>query len=120
MKKYRIIFFLLFFYIPVQSADSGMEEYRPLLNDSPFLSLAFKERLAQADTEGHRNLAFLGYARLDGEWQFCLYDKRRSNTHWVGLNGSVQGFTVTSFNVRRRTITLEKNSVSVNVALESH
>lgn len=101
------------------SSESPLDRYRALLDDSPFLSMAFKARIAQVDTSAYQNLAFLGFADIDGEWQLCLYNKQRSTTHWVKVGEKVLGFRVASFNENNHTITLEKASVSVTVSLES-
>lgn len=101
---------------PLQEAT--IEDYRPLLDNSPFLSLAFKDRLAKSESAGINQFSFNGYTRIDDEWRLCLIRKSDNIAFWVRVGEPVDSFTVSDFDPKKQSLTLEKNGIEANLKLE--
>jgi len=104
-------------FTPASGSEDSLEDYQPLLDDSPFLSLAFKDRLARAGASGANKISFVGYARIDKEWQLCLIPPGTSVAVWTTVGGEVTGFEVTAFDGKKQTVELKKNGVSATLKL---
>jgi hypothetical protein len=98
--------------------EEQLARFTPLLNDSPFLTLAFKERLAQTERTPTRNLSFTGYAKIDGEWLLCIHNKETGDFNWIRVEDTVSDFLVKSFDVKKETITLVSNNREIPLVLE--
>ena len=96
----------------------AMEEYQDLLENSPFLSLAFKERLAKAGVGGVNKIDFVGYAMIDGSWRLCIQADASSPPVWVGVGDDIAGFTIMSFQPKKKKILLEKGGIKAERPLE--
>ncbi len=119
----RWLFIALLWVSAIFHSLTGAEEeqlarFTPLLNDSPFLTLAFKERLSQTERTPARNLSFTGYAKIDGEWLLCIHDKETGDFNWIRVEDTVSDFLVKSFDVKKETITLVSNNREILLALE--
>jgi len=98
--------------------DDPMARFAPLLNDSPFLTIAFKERLAQTETAPTRNLRFTGYAKIDGNWLLCIHNTQSGESNWVRIDDTLGDFLIKSFDLRSETITLVANNREIPLALD--
>ncbi len=111
-----------FLLLPVQGEPEGasgfIEDYQPLLENSPFLSLAFKERLAKAGASGADKILFTGYAFVEDEWILCLEPEAGKPHQWLKLGDSIGGHTIESFDPDAQSITLQKGSVQSKVPLQ--
>lgn len=93
-----------------------IEDYQPLLDNSPFLSVAFKARIAAEATI--TDYSFNGYADIAGAWQLCLINKKDGLASWHAVGADVGGHKITDFNPDTQTITFEKEGISSTIILE--
>jgi hypothetical protein len=108
----------LFHSLASAEEEDSLARFTHLLNDSPFLTLAFKERLAQTERTPTRNLSFTGYAKIDGEWLLCIHNKEIGDFNWVRVGETINDFLVKSFDVKKEKITLVFNNREILLALE--
>ncbi|MDQ8193706.1 hypothetical protein QEH59_04685 [Coraliomargarita sp. SDUM461004] len=95
-----------------------LEDYAPLLQNSPFLSQAFKLRLEKSDAKGIKNYSFNGYTKIENEWEICLIHKKENIATWLKINEQLEGYTLTSFNPKLNTLTFEKDSITTVLPME--
>lgn len=94
------------------------EPYRPLLENSPFLTLEFKRQLGASRNRGGNNLQFMGYAWADGQWVFGLYNRRSRESNWVPLGESFNRVRLVSFDEEERTLTVNVGGTEVQLKLQ--
>lgn len=75
--------------------------YQSLVDNSPFLSPAFKARLVKHDTTA---LSFIGYTKIAAEWHFALIDKKSGETYWLKLNTEQEGIKVERFDEKAQQV----------------
>lgn len=95
-----------------------IETYRPLLNNSPFLTPAFKDRLAKSDATGIRNYQFVGYTQFGQDWKLCLIHKKTQLAKWIGINESIADYTLKEFTPANQTLLFEKEGITTTLTLE--
>ena len=83
------------------------ERYSPLLENSPFISDAFRARLNKVGKVNKNAYQFHGYARIDGIWTFSIFLKNGNKNLWLKSNETVENLTVTHFNEKKQTLTLK-------------
>lgn len=100
---------------PANEADLVAQE---LLANSPFMSKAFKERLAKSDTNRTRDLVFRGFAGDGGKWLICVYNNQSKQSEWVELGAQVNGITIAEFDREGMRIKVVKDATSTYLNLE--
>lgn len=98
--------------------EGSLADYQSLLENSPFLSLAFKERLAKAGAAGADRIRFTGYAFVEGEWIVCLEPEAGKPHKWLKVGESIRGHEIESFDEKAQSLTLKKGSIRSTVALK--
>ncbi|MBC2596160.1 hypothetical protein H5P28_17975 [Ruficoccus amylovorans] len=93
-----------------------MEDYTPLLENSPFMTLAFKEKLAKKG--GITGLSLHGYMWLDGKWNICLIQKDVEPAIWVSVGDVIKDYKITEFDPESGTLVLQKGSLTDTLKLE--
>ncbi len=109
-----VLLFLLFGLASLQA--QSLEDYQSLFDDSPFLTMAFKERIAREASI--RNYTFNGYARFGKEWQLCLINQATGLAEWHTVGADVGGYKLTKFNPKKQAITFEKEGITSTLKLE--
>lgn len=94
------------------------ETAQALLANSPFMSKAFKERLAKSDTNRARDLAFRGFAGNAGNWLICIHNNKSKESRWVKLGEQVDGITIAEFDPSTMRIKVIKDATSTFLKLE--
>ncbi|MGZ0655280.1 hypothetical protein ACWPKO_13300 [Coraliomargarita sp. W4R53] len=95
-----------------------LEDYKPLLQNSPFLTQAFKQRLAKSEALGVNNYSFNGYTKIGEEWLICLINKKDQLATWIKINDEIEGYKLTAFNTKEQKLTFEKNSTTASMTIE--
>jgi hypothetical protein len=108
----------VFVVAPMLANEDPMARFAPLLNDSPFLTIAFKERLAETVASPIRNLSFTGYAKIDGEWLLCIHNKQSGEFNWMRIEHAIDELLLKSFDPKKEVITLEYQNQQLKLALE--
>ena len=108
---------LLFGALSASGAET-IEAYRPLLDNSPFLSQAFKDRLAKSEATGIHHYTFVGYTRIGENWKLCLIHKKTNLATWIEVDDAVAGYTLKAFSPENHTLSFEKNGVTATLTME--
>ena len=104
--------------IPLGATET-IEDYRPLLNNSPFLSKAFKDRLSKSDAAGINSYQFVGYTQIGETWNLCLINKKTKLATWVEEGKLLEGYTLVSFSPKNKEINFEKDGITAILKIES-
>lgn len=91
---------------------------RELLANSPFMSKAFKERLAKSEGSRTRDLAFRGFAGDGSNWLICVYNNQSKRSEWVEIGAQVNGITIAEFDKEGMRIKVVKDATSTYLNLE--
>lgn len=106
--------------LAAQEEPAGtIEDYRPLLDNSPFLSPAFKERLAKAGATGADKVVLTGYAFVDGAWLLCIEPEAGKPHQWLKVGDTVGDHTIESFDPEAQSLVLKKGSITTTIALKT-
>lgn len=97
---------------------ASLAHYQPLFDNSPFLTPEFRERIARTRSAGAREFVFHGYIKLDDDWLFCIYHRKNNLAHWIKLNDTLEGYTLTSFNQEAQTVQFAQGSLKFNLTLD--
>lgn len=97
--------------LPYASGEETLEDYRPLLDNSPFMTQAFKDRLAKLENTSLKDLTFNGYTQLNDAWQLCFILKSKKQAIWKEVGSTIEGFTIKAFDPENHAVTLEKAGV---------
>lgn len=103
---------------PAHAADNKAEEanpYQALIDNSPFLTPAFKARLGQRDIVA---LSFVGYTLIGEEWYLAIVERKGGKTLWLKLNVEQEGIKVERFDEAARKIHLTVGGIGVDLELE--
>jgi len=86
-----------------------------LEKNSPFLPPGYKPPAQRPTTpttgtktkpKPKGKLEFRGAAKLDGTWEFSIYDVKKRRGYWVSMNDPKAPYLVTSYNEKAQSITL--------------
>lgn len=97
---------------------SADEPYRHLLENSPFLTLEFKQQLGNARNRGVANLQFVGYAWADGQWLFALQNRRNRESKWLPLGESFDNARLIRFDEAERVLTINAGGSEIQLRLQ--
>lgn len=103
-----------------QNTDTGTGNgvKQELLANSPFMSKAFKERLAKSDGNRARDLTFIGFAGDSGSWLICVYNNQSKRAEWVEVGAEVNGVNIAEFDRQGLRIRVIKDATSTYLPLE--
>lgn len=105
---------------PAPAIDTADAAVQSLLANSPFMSKAFKERLAKSDTGRIRELSFRGFAGNGDVWLINVYNNKNKQSQWVRLGDQINGITIAEFDKEGLRIKILKDATSVYLDLERH
>ncbi|MDF7808158.1 hypothetical protein P4E94_11960 [Pontiellaceae bacterium B12219] len=108
--------FILIVLLCVGFAVAGEKEqpYKSLIDNSPFLTPAFKARLGKHDTS---SLKFIGYTQIGTVWHFALIDKKSGKMHWAKIGEDYEGIKIESFDEKTRSIHLTVADIPYDLTL---
>lgn len=104
----------------VASGAFGEESERPyksLVQNSPFLTPAFKARLGRRKSVS-LNLKFTGYTKVGDVWFFALRDVKSGKHYWVEENVEQDGIKVVSFKRKQALINVTVGEIDIDLSLE--
>lgn len=90
-------------------AEDRLARFRPLLADSPFLSLEFKARVEGMKALDLRQVSFHGYVHLPDGWLFALHHAGDNHYDWVKLEETFKEFKIVAFDEKTQQLTLSKD-----------
>jgi hypothetical protein len=99
-------------------ATETIEDYRPLLDDSPFLSQAFKDRIAKSDASGINSYRFVGYTQIAENWRLCLIKKKTNIATWIQVGESIEGYTLKKFAPKHQMLSFEKSGITAKLTID--
>lgn len=111
--KYNLLWLALLF-AGVALAQEKEAPYRSLVENSPFLTPAFRARLVKHDTT---SLKLIGYTRIGRVWYFALIDKKSGKTHWIKIGEDYEGIKIESFDESAQKIRLTVADISYELTL---
>ena len=96
-----------------------------LESSNPFLPSGYGEKKEEAprpvvQTNGpiSREMEFRGLVKIDGQYQFSLFNKSEQTSYWLKENkAAAQGITVRGYDADSRTITVNMNGRSERLTL---
>jgi hypothetical protein len=97
----------------VQAAENE-QPYKSLVDNSPFLTPAFKARLGKHDTT---SLKFIGYTQIGSVWHFALIDKKSGKTLWLKTDEEYEGIKIESFDEDAQSIHLMVADIAYDLTL---
>jgi hypothetical protein len=101
----------------IRQPEIVLQDFQSLINNSPFQSAEFKQRIARAGSGNSRQIAFHGYVKISNKWLVALRDNESQEISWVKVGDEFRNHTVSSFNPRnqRLTLTREGNEITLNL-----
>lgn len=117
MKSVTLSCTILIALLPSIRAQS-LEDYQALLDNSPFLSKAFKDRMAHGKATGMNAYTFTGYTQFDDTWKLCFVHKKEGTAIWAGVGESVGDFKISRFDPEIQAVTLERGGVSNTITMD--
>ncbi|VGO14258.1 hypothetical protein PDESU_02817 [Pontiella desulfatans] len=88
--------------------------YASLVENSPFLTPAFKARLGKRDTV---SMMFAGYTKIGSEWHFALVEKKTGKSTWMKMNVEQDGIRIESFDEKTEQIHLTVGGLGMDLTL---
>ncbi len=116
MKPLILSTLLLLVSLPLRAET--LEDYQPLLDNSPFLSKAFKDRLANSKATGMNQMTFSGYTKIDGQWRLCFINKKTHLAIWASVGDEIEGIKITRFDPLIHAVTLERGGVANTITMD--
>jgi hypothetical protein len=117
LNKLRIVLLLVILPVGVSLAQEEEKPYRSLVENSPFLTPAFKARLGRHKSVS-LNLKFTGYTKLEGTWYFALLDVKSGKNYWMQEKVEQDGILVESFQRAKEIVHLKVGDIAFELKLE--
>ncbi|MEA2067560.1 MAG: hypothetical protein U9P12_00010 [Verrucomicrobiota bacterium] len=89
--------------------------YQSLVDNSPFLTPAFRARLGERDTVA---LNFIGYTRIGEEWFFAVHNRKSGQALWLKMGVEQDGIKIEKFDEETQTIHLVVGGIGFDLVLE--
>ena len=90
--------------------------YKKLVENSPFLTPAFKASLAHL---GHRkSVSWNGYTKVGKTWFFALKHVKSGKHYWVAEGAEADGIKVVSFKPEKELINVKVGEIAFDLSLE--
>lgn len=83
--------------------------YKRLLENSPFLTPAFKAQLARRD---RTSIRFLGYTLIGEVWYFALFDGKLDKTYWLTMDVEEDNIRVDKFDEKSEQLHVTVDGIS--------
>jgi hypothetical protein len=100
---------------PAPAEPDEPNPYQSLIDNSPFLTPAFKAKLGQRDGTA---LSFAGYTRIEDEWLFGLLDRKSGAGYWLKLNEERNGIRIERFEEEKEKIHLTVSGIGFDLKLD--
>lgn len=114
MKTSLIMVTVLVLALPALAADKKDKNYQSLVDNSPFLTPAFKARLGKRDNV---SLLFMGYTRINGEWHFSVVEKKSGQSQWMKIDVEYNGLKIERFDEKAQSIHVTVGGLGVDLKL---
>ena len=101
--------------LSVSVCAEDLSAYQSLLENSPFLTPAFRTQLGRRDRAAVR---FLGYTRVDRTWYFGLYDAKAGKSYWLTVGEEEDHIRVDRFNARNERLHISVDGISFQLTLQ--
>ncbi len=102
-------------FLPVSRGGADdLAAYQSLLDNSPFLTPAFKAQLARRDRTA---IIFLGYTRIGGTLYFALFDGKPDKTYWLTLNAEEDNIRIERFDEKTERLNITVDGISFELSL---
>jgi hypothetical protein len=101
--------------VALAKADEEPNPYQSLIDNSPFITPAFKARLGQRDAIA---VGFIGYTRIGDQWHIALFDKKSGKALWLRLDEEQEGIKVERFDQAEQQIHLTVGGIGFDLKLE--
>lgn len=108
-------FAALLLLLAAEGMAAETNSYQTLVDNSPFLTPAFKARLGRHDTI---SLTFIGYTRIGDKWFFALLDRKSGNAYWLKADEEVDGIKIERFDEKEQSIHLTIGGIGSDLMLE--
>lgn len=105
---------VLLWLVPQGRPDEA-NPYQSLIDNSPFMTPAFKARLGQRDTVA---MSFVGYTRVGTEWFFALLSRKSGKALWLKLNEEEEGIKIEQFDEAARKLHITVGGIGFELMLE--
>jgi hypothetical protein len=89
--------------------------YQGLIDNSPFLTPAFKARLGQRDNIA---MTFIGYTQIGEVWFFAILDRKTGVARWLKMGEEQNGIKVEQFEEKEQKIHLTVGGIAFDLTLE--
>ena len=101
-------------------ADAAKRKRKPnpypsLVENSPFLTPAFKARLGRRDTV---SMSFIGYTQIEGQWLFAVLERKGGKARWLKMEEEKEGIKIERFDEATQTLYLAVDGIGVELKLE--
>lgn len=93
--------------------------FQALLDNSPFMSKAFKARLVESGNRSAKGFSFQGYAKMDESWIVCIYHSKDKFARWVKVGEEIHGYEIVEIDPKGPTIKLSGHGTEVTLQLEN-
>lgn len=114
MRNKQHILWLIALCAGLAVAEEKETPYKSLIDNSPFLTPAFKARLVKHDTT---SLKFIGYTKIGPVWHFALIDKKSGKTHWIKIGEEYDAIIIESFDETAQVIHLRVADIAHDLTL---
>lgn len=99
--------------VPHVPADE-LAPYKPLLENSPFLTPTFKAQLARRD---RTSILFLGYTRIGDVWYFALFDGKPDKTYWLAMDVEEDNIRIDKFEEKTERLHVTVDGISFELSM---
>lgn len=98
-------------------AEEAKRPYPELVENSPFLTPAFKDRMGRRKSVS-LNLKFTGYTKVGEVWFFALTDVKAGKHYWLAENVPEDDIKVISFKPKKQLVNVMVGEIGIELTLE--
>ncbi|WOO41925.1 hypothetical protein [Rubellicoccus peritrichatus] len=102
-----------------EAAEEPPNPYQALLDNSPFMSKAFKARMAESNKRSAKGFSFQGYAKTDGEWLVCVFHSKDKFARWIKVGDEIHGYKIAELDPKAPSITISGHGTQLILQLEN-
>jgi hypothetical protein len=118
MRNRLLLILLAGFVATVVKGEETERPYKDLVDNSPFLTPAFKERLGRRQSVSLK-LKFTGYTKVGNVWFFALRDVKSGKHYWLAKDVEEDGIKVVAFKPAKELINVMVGEVEIDLSLET-
>ena len=111
-------------FVALLLADPFMLSAETLESNNPFLPPGYGEKkeapepVVQSNGPISREIEFRGLIKMNGQYQFSLFNKRDQKSYWLKENeAAAQGISVRDYNSGSQSLTVSKNGRTERITL---